>query len=295
MRENLLMDDYKDLLHSVLTFGEDVAPQDERTGTGTKSLFGHTGVYDLRLGFPLTTLRPIFWRGVVGELLWFMSGSTDVADLRRRGVHFWDPWVRTDKQGKEETDLGWVYGYYWRRMLPNTIHDPLYTVVESLKKRRNNRRLLVCAWDHFKATEQAKESKAPPPCHVMMQFSATPSGFLDLQMIQRSADCVVGVPYNIASYALLLSIVADMTHYTPRFLRHVVGDAHIYNNHLTGECGDVLLNMLAASEREAPTLVLPQGLDTLTVDEVADLDPASFRLDNYNPYKEHEVKWPVAV
>lgn len=294
-RTNLLMDDYADLLHTVLTFGEDVSPDKERTKTGTKSVFGHTGVYDLRLGFPLTTLRPIHWKSVVGELLWFLSGSTDVRDLQKLGVTFWDPWIDATEEDEQGYDLGWIYGYFWRHAVNNNVRDPLAELIHTLRT-NPNRRMLVCSWDHELVRKQTRKKKAPPPCHVLFQVYATQAGELDLQMYQRSADCILGVPYNIASYALLLSILAKMTDRTPRYFRHVVGDAHIYQNHLEGKCGDTLMDMLAADERPAPTLILPDTINGKTsIDEITAMGVEQFVLEGYNPYTQHAIKWPVAI
>ena len=194
----------------------------DRTGTGTLGLFGHQLRFDLGAGFPLVTTKRIHFRSVVHELLWFLSGSTNVADLQRHGVTIWDEW------GGEDGDLGPVYGRQWRSWAApdGRSIDQITAVVEELRRFPESRRLLVSAWNVADL-----ERMALPPCHVLFQLHVA-EGRLSCQLYQRSADLFLGVPFNIASYALLTMMVARVTGHEPGELVHTFGDLHLYLNHL---------------------------------------------------------------
>lgn len=213
------MQPYLDLLRYVLTSGKRKA---DRTGVGTLSIFGAQMRFDLRAGFPLVTTKQMFWRGIVYELLWFLRGDTNIRWLNQHGVHIWDEWA--DAEG----NLGPVYGYQWRAWpTPDGRHiDQLSWVVEEIRRNPDSRRLVVSAWNVADLEKMALQ-----PCHVLFQFYVV-EGHLSCQMYQRSADLFLGVPFNIASYALLTLMVAHVTGLQPGEFIHVLGDAHIYLNHL---------------------------------------------------------------
>ena len=211
---------YLDLLRHVL---DDGVEKSDRTGTGTLSVFGHQMRFDLRAGFPLLTTKKLHVRSIVHELLWFLSGSTNVAYLREHGVTIWDEWA--DEQG----ELGPVYGFQWRSWPAHdggTI-DQIARVVESIRSQPDSRRHLVSAWN-----PSDLERMALPPCHALFQFYVA-RGALSCQLYQRSADVFLGVPFNIASYALLTLMVAQVTGLVPGEFVHTFGDAHLYSNHMT--------------------------------------------------------------
>lgn len=215
------MKQYLDLLSYVLNYGE---KREDRTGTGTISVFGGTQkVYDLRDGFPLVTTKKLFTKGIIHELLWFIKGDTNIKYLLENGVHIWDAWA--DKNG----DLGRIYGAQWREWRVNSMTkiDQLKSVIDMIKNDPYSRRLIVNSWN---VGELDKMNL--PPCHCFYQFYVSKEGFLDLQLYQRSADLFLGVPFNIASYSLLLSMVAQVCKLKPRKFIHTLGDAHIYLNHI---------------------------------------------------------------
>lgn len=226
------MRQYLDLLQDVLLNG---TRTDDRTGTGTLSVFGRQLRFNLADGFPLVTTKKVFWRGIVAELLWMISGDTNIKVLQKQGVHIWDEWA--DQDG----DLGPVYGAQWRKWGGKEhlvqhhgdeyAHieygiDQLYDVIESIKTDHNSRRHIVSAWN-----VNDLEDMALPPCHCFFQFHVRDK-YLDLQLYQRSADLFLGVPFNIASYALLLMMVAQECNLIPGEFIHTFGDAHIYLNHI---------------------------------------------------------------
>ena len=213
------MKPYLDLLARVRREGVRRA---DRTGTGTLGLFGHQLRFDLCEGFPLVTTKRIHFRSVVHELLWFLSGSTNVEDLQRHGVTIWDEW------GDENGDLGPIYGRQWRSWAApdGRSIDQITSVVEDIRRFPESRRLLVSAWNVADL-----ERMALPPCHVLFQFHVA-RGRLSCQLYQRSADLFLGVPFNIASYALLTMMVARVTGYEPGEFVHAFGDVHLYLNHL---------------------------------------------------------------
>ncbi|MCR5360676.1 MAG: thymidylate synthase [Bacteroidales bacterium] len=214
------MKQYLDLLHKVLTEG---VRRDDRTGTGTIGIFGYQMRFDLSQGFPLVTTKKVFTRGIIEELLWFISGSTNKKVLQEKNVHIWDEW------GDDETgELGPVYGHQWRAWNDyNGGHiDQLMNVIEQIKTNPNSRRLIVSSWNVAQIDQMGL-----PPCHCFFQFYVS-NGKLSLQLYQRSADLFLGVPFNISSYALLLMMVAQVTGLKPGEFIHTLGDAHIYLNHI---------------------------------------------------------------
>jgi len=213
------MQQYLALLRHVLVCGKRKA---DRTGVGTLSVFGAQLRFDLAAGFPLVTTKQMFWRGIVYELLWFLRGDTNIRWLNEHGVHIWDEWA--DQEG----NLGPVYGYQWRAWpTPDGRHiDQIGWVVEEIKRNPDSRRLVVSAWNVADLEKMALQ-----PCHVLFQFYVA-EGRLSCQLYQRSADLFLGVPFNIASYALLTLMVAHVTGLQPGDFIHVLGDAHIYLNHL---------------------------------------------------------------
>ncbi len=213
------MKQYLDLMRRIRTHG---VARDDRTGTGTLSVFGHQMRFDLGAGFPLVTTKKMFLKGIIHELLWFVAGSTNVQYLQDHGVHIWDDWA--DDQG----DLGPVYGSQWRSWPApdgSTI-DQIGRVINDIKTNPNSRRLIVSAWNVAEVDRMAL-----PPCHMLFQFYVA-DGRLSCQLYQRSADVFLGVPFNIASYALLTMMIAQVTGLKPGEFIHTLGDAHLYMNHL---------------------------------------------------------------
>mgnify|MGYP003603088284 CR=1 FL=1 len=217
------MKQYLDLMADVYANGKQ---RDDRTGTGTRSVFGRQVRYDLRKGFPLVTTKAIHWPSVVHELLWFISGDTNVKYLQENGVRIWDEWA--DEYG----DLGPVYGRQWRDFGGNSDYgvrvgvDQLANVIEQIKSNPNSRRHIVSAWNPVDVDEMAL-----PPCHTMFQFYVD-DGELSCQLYQRSADIFLGVPFNIASYALLTHMIAHVCGLKVGEFIHTFGDLHLYNNHV---------------------------------------------------------------
>jgi thymidylate synthase len=206
---------YLELLRHVLDHGE---RRTDRTGTGTISLFGAQSRYDLREGFPLVTTKKVLFPAVVRELLWFLRGSTNIHDGLHQHTPIWDAWA--DEHG----ELGPIYGYQWRHWGG----DQITTAIETIKTDPGSRRIIVSAWN----VEDLPKMKLPP-CHALFQFYVQGNS-LDCQLYQRSADLALGVPFNIASYALLLSMIAQECGLVPRYFVHTLGDAHIYLNHVEG-------------------------------------------------------------
>jgi thymidylate synthase len=232
---------YLDLVRHVLEHGDD---RHDRTGTGTRSIFGHQLRFDLRDGFPLITTRRLPFRTIVHELLWMLSGSTSVCDLHRHRVHIWDPWA------DEDGNLGPIYGAQWRRW-PTTRDngaghiDQIEKVVREIRTNPCSRRLLVSAWNVADL-----ELMSLPPCHTLFQFHVA-DGRLSCQVYQRSADIFIGLPFNIASYALLTTMVAHVCDLAPGELVHTLGDAHLYRTHLSAA-----RTLLAREPYEAPRVSL---------------------------------------
>ncbi len=253
---------YLELLRHVLEAGE---RRTDRTGTGTLSLFGAQSRYDLRQGFPLVTTKKVLFPAVVRELLWFLRGSTNIHDDLHQHTPIWDAWA--DDKG----ELGPIYGYQWR----NWGGDQITQAIETIKQDPTSRRIIVSAWN----VADLPKMKLPP-CHAFFQFYVQDAQ-LDCQLYQRSADLALGVPFNIASYALLMSMIAQECGLTPRFFVHTLGDAHIYLNHVEG----VKLQL----ERE------PHPLPTLVMANKPTLEMAfeDISLENYQHHA--FIKFPVAV
>jgi thymidylate synthase len=244
-----LMRPYLDLIRQVLSEGEIRA---DRTGTGTRSIFGTQTRYDLRDGFPLLTTKKVLFKAVVHELLWFLRGSTNINDGLTEHTPIWDAWA--DENG----DLGPIYGHQWRNWGGQGI-DQIKGAIDLLKTDPTSRRNIVSAWN----VGDLPDMKLPP-CHAFFQFYATNDGHLDLQLYQRSADLALGVPFNIASYALLNAMVAKEVGMTPRYFVHTIGDAHIYSNHLEG-----LQTQLKREPKPLPQLELAdKPLDKMTFDDI---------------------------
>ncbi len=264
------MKQYLDLLKHVMDNGID---KGDRTGTGTKSVFGYQMRFDLAEGFPVLTTKKLHLRSIIHELLWFLSGDTNIKYLHDNGVSIWDEWA--DENG----DLGPVYGYQWRSW-PNPKGkdiDQISQVVDSLKNNPNSRRHIVSAWNPAEVDQMAL-----PPCHSMFQFYVA-NGKLSCQLYQRSADLFLGVPFNIASYALLTMMMAQVTGLQPGEFVHTLGDVHIYNNHF-----DQVKEQLSRTPRKLPTMIInPQ------VKNIFDFKYEDFTLEDYDPYP--TIKAPIAV
>lgn len=213
------MKQYLDLLHHVQTHG---IRKDDRTGTGTLSVFGYQMRFDLAEGFPAVTTKKLHFRSIIHELLWFLQGSTNISYLRENGVTIWDEWA--DENG----ELGPVYGHQWRSWPVGNGRsiDQMAQLIHQIQHTPDSRRLIVSAWNVAEINQMAL-----PPCHCLFQFYVA-NGRLSCQLYQRSADIFLGVPFNIASYALLTLMVAQVTGYQPGEFIHTLGDAHLYINHL---------------------------------------------------------------
>lgn len=264
------MQQYLDLMRHVRDHG--VKKQD-RTGTGTLSVFGHQARYDLRHGFPLVTTKKLHLRSIIHELLWFIRGETNIAYLHDNKVTIWDEWA--DENG----DLGPVYGAQWRSWpaRDGSTIDQLADVITRIKKSRDSRRLLVTAWNPSDVDQMAL-----PPCHCLFQFYVA-NGELSCQLYQRSADIFLGVPFNIASYALLVHMVAQVTGLKVGDFVHTLGDAHLYLNHL--EQTDLQLTRVPKP--------LPQLLIKRQVSAIEDFRYEDFEITGYAP--DAAISAPVAV
>ncbi len=269
------MRQYLDLLDHVLTHGVEKA---DRTGTGTRSVFGYQMRFDLGEGFPVLTTKKLHLRSITGELLWFLRGDTNVRWLRERGITIWDEWADADG------DLGPVYGHQWRSWpTPDGRRvDQIARVVESLRSNPDSRRHIVSAWNVADVDDMAL-----PPCHTMFQFYVRPAAdggpaFLDCQLYQRSADVFLGVPFNIASYALLTMMTAAQTGLRAGHFVHTLGDAHLYSNHL-----EQARLQLTREPRALPTMrIAPR--DSIDAYELED-----FELVGYDAHP--SIKAPIAV
>ena len=264
------MKPYLDLMRHVLEHG---TKKDDRTGTGTLSVFGWQMRYDLAAGFPLVTTKKCHLRSIIHELLWFLQGDTNIRYLKENGVSIWDEWA--DETG----DLGPVYGHQWRSWPARdggTI-DQISEVVKTLKSNPDSRRIIVSAWNVADLDRMALA-----PCHAFFQFYVA-DGKLSCQLYQRSADIFLGVPFNIASYALLTLMMAQVTGLKPGDFIHTLGDAHLYLNHL-----DQAREQLSRSPRSLPTMTLNPA-----VQSIFDFRFEDFTLEGYDPHP--AIKAPVAV
>ena len=264
------MKQYLDLMQHVLAHG---ARKDDRTGTGTQSVFGHQMRFDLGKGFPLVTTKKLHLRSIIHELLWFLKGDTNLKYLKDNGVSIWDEWA--DENG----DLGPVYGYQWRSWpTADGRHiDQISQVVEQIKNNPDSRRIIVSAWNVGEI-----ENMALPPCPAFFQFYVA-DGKLSCQLYQRSADIFLGVPFNIASYALLTLMVAQVTGLQPGDFVHTLGDAHLYSNHL--EQANI---QLQRDPRSLPGMRLNPDITDLFAFSFDD-----FELVDYDPHP--HIKAPVAI
>ena len=261
---------YLDLLRDTLENG---APKNDRTGTGTRSLFGRQIRFDLDAGFPALTTKKVHLRSIIYELLWFLRGDTNIQYLRENGVSIWDEWA--DENG----ELGPVYGSQWRSWpAPDgrTI-DQLASVLDRIQADPDSRRLIVSAWNVAQIPEMAL-----PPCHALFQFYVA-EGRLSCQLYQRSADVFLGVPFNIASYSLLTLMIAQVCGLRAGDFVHTFGDVHLYNNHI--EQAEL---QLARQPRDLPTMELNPSITN-----VFDFRYEDFALKNYDPHP--HIKAPVAV
>jgi len=299
------MKPYLNLLQDILDNGND---RGDRTGTGTRSVFGRQVRYNLEDGFPLLTTKKVFLRGIIHELLWFLTGNTNIKPLVENDVKIWNEWpyegykhndayqgetleefvekIKTDdKFAQKWGDLGPVYGKQWVKW-PGYDGEPINQieqVIEQIKKDRNDRRLIVAAWN-VADIQTLIHSKylAPPLCHTLFQFYVQDDK-LSLQLYQRSADVFLGVPFNIASYSLLLMMIAHVTGLKPYEFIHTFGDLHIYNNHF-----DQVKEQLSREPRKLPTMKLNSN-----VKSVFDFKYEDFTLEDYDPHP--AIKAPIAV
>ena len=264
------MRQYLDLMQHVLDHGHQ---KTDRTGTGTVSVFGHQMRFDLSQGFPLVTTKKCHLKSIIHELLWFLQGSTNIKYLKDNGVSIWNEWA--DANG----ELGPVYGYQWRSWpTPDGHHiDQISQVIDQIKRTPDSRRLIVSAWN----VADVDKMKLPP-CHAFFQFYVA-DGKLSCQLYQRSADIFLGVPFNIASYALLTLMVAQVCGLQPGDFVHTLGDAHLYLNHL-----DQTREQLARAPRALPTMKINPA-----VQDIFDFQYEDFSLDGYDPHP--AIKAPVAV
>ncbi len=271
------MKQYLDLVKYILEHGEE---KQDRTGTGTISVFGYQSKYDLRQGFPILTTKKVLFDAVVWELLWFLRGSTNINEDLTQHTPIWNPWAR------EGGELGPVYGYQWRnwekfvwdeqtKAYRKEHIDQIGQAIELIKKNPDSRRIIVSAWNVGDIDRMAL-----PPCHAFFQFYVV-NGRLDCQLYQRSADVALGVPFNIASYALLMTMVAKECNLTPGIFTHTLGDAHLYLNHIDG--------LKVQLERT------PGALPHLEIDKkkVLDYRFEDMKLVGYNPAA--FIKFPIAV
>lgn len=264
------MKQYQDLLRRILDEG---VVKNDRTGTGTKSVFGHQMRFDLSQGFPLVTTKKLHLKSIIYELLWFLRGDTNVKYLHDHGVSIWDEWA--DEQG----DLGHIYGYQWRSWpdYQGGHIDQIREVVDQIQQNPDSRRLIVSAWN---VADLRKMNL--PPCHLLFQFYVA-DGRLSLQLYQRSADTFLGVPFNIASYALLLTMVAQVCGLQPGEFVHTTGDTHLYLNHLYQA-----RLQLTREPRPLPRLVVNPDVKNLF-----DFRFEDFAIENYDPWP--HIKAAVSV
>lgn len=297
------MKQYLDLVKHVLENGE---TKDDRTGTGTKSVFGYQNRYDLREGFPLVTTKKVYFRGILHELIWFLKGDTNIKYLVDRNVRIWNEWpyesykagdeyqnetldefverIKTDDDFAQKWgDLGPVYGKQWIRWSGKNGEDinQIQNVIDQIKSKPYSRRHIVSGWNVADIQDLIKGQKsAPPLCHTMFQFNVT-NGHLDMQLYQRSADIALGVPFNIASYSMLLMMIAQECDLIPRYFIHTFGDAHIYSNHFDG-----IKEQLTRTPKKLPQL-------KITKKSIWDLEFEDFELVGYEC--DEPIKFVIAI
>lgn len=264
------MKQYLDLVKHVLSNG---VLKGDRTGTGTKSVFGYQMRFNMADGFPLLTTKKVHLKSIIYELLWFLQGDTNVHYLQENGVRIWNEWAG------EDGELGPIYGYQWRSWpdYKGGHIDQISDVIEQIKHNPDSRRLIVSAWNVAQVPDMAL-----PPCHSLFQFYVA-DGKLSLQLYQRSGDIFLGVPFNIASYALLLLMVAQVTGLQPGEYIHTLGDAHIYTNHF-----NQVNEQLTRTPRQLPRMILNKD-----VKSIFDFKYEDFTLEGYDPYP--PIKGVVAV
>lgn len=264
------MDQYEKLLKYVLDNG---IKKNDRTGTGTISIFGYQMRFDLSEGFPLLTTKKMHLKSIIYELLWFLQGSSNISYLKKHGVTIWDEWA------DEDGELGPVYGTQWRNWpTPNGGHiDQIAKIIHTIKTNPNSRRIIVSAWNVAEV-----EDMALPPCHLVFQFYVA-DGKLSCQMYQRSADMFLGVPFNIASYALLTMMVAQVCDLLPGEFIHTFGDTHIYLNHL-----EQVKLQLSRTPRKYPTMHINPNIK-----DIFSFNYKDFELAGYDPYP--TIKAPISV
>jgi thymidylate synthase len=264
------MRQYLDLMQRVLDTG---SPKTDRTGTGTLSIFGHQMRFDLQEGFPLVTTKKLHLKSIIYELLWFLRGETNVGYLHQHGVTIWDEWA--DAQG----ELGPIYGHQWRSWGTSTgdTVDQIGQLIERIHADPDSRRLIISAWNVGDLPRMAL-----PPCHVLFQFYVD-RGRLSCQLYQRSADIFLGVPFNIASYALLTMMVAQVTGLEPGEFIHTFGDAHLYQNHV-----EQARLQLSRAPRPLPRMTISPRVRSLF-----DFQYEDFGLENYDPHP--HIRAPIAV
>ena len=264
------MKKYLELVSHILANGIE---KSDRTGTGTKSIFGYQMRFDLKKGFPLVTTKKVHLKSIIYELLWFLNGDTNIKYLNKHGVRIWDEWAN------QNGDLGPVYGKQWRSWpVPGEKSiDQISNVVEMIRRNPNSRRLIVSAWN-----PAVVEEMALPPCHTMFQFYIA-NDQLSCQLYQRSADIFLGVPFNIGSYALLTLMIAQVTGYQPGEFVHSFGDVHLYNNHI-----QQAKIQLAREPKELPTMRLNPD-----VTDIFSFQFEDFELQGYDPHP--TIKAEVAV
>lgn len=264
------MKQYLDLLQHILDHG---VVKTDRTGTGTKSVFGYQMRFNLDEGFPLVTTKKLHLKSIIHELLWFLRGDTNVRYLQENGVRIWNEWA--DENG----DLGHIYGYQWRHWPDGAggSIDQIAEAIETIKNNPDSRRIIVSAWNVADIPEMAL-----PPCHAFFQFYVA-DGRLSLQLYQRSADCFLGVPFNIASYSLLLMMVAQVTGLKAGDFIHTLGDAHIYSNHFAQ-----VQEQLGREPRNLPKMIINPE-----VKDIFSFKYSDFTLEDYNPHP--HIKGTVAV
>lgn len=274
------MKQYHDLVKHVLENG---TQKGDRTGTGTKSVFGYQMRFDLKEGFPMVTTKKLHLKSIIYELLWFLKGETNIGYLQENGVKIWDEWA--DEKG----NLGPVYGHQWRNWNSEEI-DQITELIETIKKNPNSRRMLVSAWNPSVLPDTTKTfaenvavgKAALPPCHAFFQFYVS-EGKLSCQLYQRSADIFLGVPFNIASYALLTMMIAQVCELEAGDFIHTFGDAHIYNNHI-----EQLELQLSREPRP-----LPKMLINPKIKNIFEFNFEDFTLEGYDPHP--HIKGAVAI